>query len=330
MPMTNPALISVITPSFTTARLKDVAELLDSVQAQTYHNIEVIVVTERPAELADVIRKYVEEKNYSRVRVLCNEQEPGSYAARNLGVQQAQGDILAFIDDDALLLPDWAEETVKAYAEDDSIIGLTGPILPQWAEDSMSWFPRELYWIFSCTYWDWNEETQVRNGYGTNISFRREAFDRCGLFINSLEAKEHRGSDWQRPGAKETEFSLRVTRTTGKRIMYHPRIGVKHKVYHYRLSTGFIIRRAYWEGYATALLNRWYHSSQREVLSTEYGLLRRILFRALPQSLGLLFRRPATGLRRLWVFGLTLGSVATGYASYMLGSLPRARSRATG
>jgi glycosyltransferase involved in cell wall biosynthesis len=326
--MTSPALISIITPCFTTARLSDVTELLDSIHAQTYGNIEVLVVTERSPELGDTIRNYAEEKGYAGVRVLYNEQEWGSYAARNLGIQQAHGEILAFIDDDALLLPDWTEETVKAYAEDDSTIGLTGPILPQWSEDTMSWFPRELYWIFSCTYWDWNEKTEVRNGYGTNISFRREAFDRCGLFTNSLEATERQGSDWQRPGAKETEFSLRVTRTTGKRIIYHPGIGVKHKVYPYRLSMGFIVRRAYWEGYAKALLNRQYRPGQGGVLSTEYGLLRRILFKALPQSLGLLFQRPEIGGRRLWIFGLTLGSVAAGYTSYTLGHLRPSKNKA--
>lgn len=326
--MTSHGLISIITPCFTTARLRDVTELLDSIHAQTYRNIEVLVVTERLPELGDAIRNYVKKKGYPGVRVLYNEQEWGSYAARNLGIQQAHGEILAFIDDDARLLPDWAEETVKAYAEDGTIIGLTGPILPQWAQDTMSWFPRELYWIFSCTYWDWSEKTEVRNGYGTNISFRHEAFDRCGLFSNSLETTEHQGSDWQRPGAKETEFSLRVTRATGKRIIYHPGIGVKHKVYPYRLSTGFIVRRAYWEGYAKALLNRRYHPVQRGVLSTEYGLLRRILFKALPQSLGLLLQRPPIGARRLWVFSLTLGSVAAGYAYYTLSHLRPSKSKA--
>jgi glycosyltransferase involved in cell wall biosynthesis len=315
------AQISIITPCYTTKRLRDIAELLDSIQAQTYKNIEVLVVTERSLELADIIRGYVEEKGYPNVQVLYNEEEWGSYSSRNLDIRQARGDILAFIDDDALLLPDWAEETANAYAEDDSIIGLTGPILPLWEQDSMSWFPKELYWIFSCTYWDWTEKTEVRNGYGTNISFRRDAFDCCGLFKSSLETKERGESDWQRPGAKETEFSLRVIHQTGKRIIYHPKIRVRHKVYRYRLSTNFIAKRAYWEGYAKALLNKWYHSSDTGILSTEYSLLRRILFNALPYTFGLLVKHPIIALRRLWVFWLTLCLVAIGYAAYTLRAL---------
>lgn len=75
------------------------------------------------------------------------------------------------------------------------------------------------------------------------------------------------------------------------------------------------------EGYTKALLNKWYHPSDKKVLSTEYSLLGRILFNFLPYSLGLLFRHPIIALRRLWVCLLTLSSVATGYASYTLRNL---------
>ncbi len=312
------AKISIIVPCYSLERLGDVYELLDSVNAQTYSNIETLIVTERTTELASSISSYVQKKGYSNIRVLYNQGDWGSYSARNLGIEQARGDVLAFIDDDALLFPDWAEETARNYAEDDSVIGLTGPILPLWEHSSMSWFPRELYWIFSCTYWDWSEKREVRNGYGTNISFLREAFDACGLFKNKLEVGERGKSDWQRPGAKETEFSVRVTQKTGKRIIYNPDTRVKHKVYRYRLSTGFIAKRAYWEGYAKAWLNSWSRSSNRKVLATEYELLRRIFSNLLPGSLALLFRHPIVALRRLWITVLVLSCVSGGYIGYKL------------
>jgi glycosyltransferase involved in cell wall biosynthesis len=312
------ARISIIVPCYSLERLGDIYELLDSVNAQTYHNIETLVVAERSPELASNISSYVKEKGYGNIKAIYNEGDWGSYSARNLGIEQAQGDVLAFIDDDALLFPDWAEETARSYAEDDSVIGLTGPILPLWQDSSMSWFPRELYWIFSCTYWDWTEKREVRNGYGTNISFLRQAFDAYGLFKNSLETGERGGSDWQRPGAKETEFSVRVTQKTGKRIVYNPNIRVKHKVYRYRLSTGFIAKRSYWEGYAKAWLKRWSRSSNSKVLATEYELLRRIFLNLLPGSLVLLLRQPIVALRRLWVTALVLSCVSVGYTGYNL------------
>ena len=318
MSATNLPKISIISTSYTMDRFRDIIELLDSIQSQTYRNIEAIFVAERSPELAKSIRDYAQEKAYANVLVLYNEGEWGLSSARNLGIRQASGKILAFVDDDALLFPDWAEETARAYGKDNSIIGLTGPILPLWEDESMSWFPREFYWIFSCTYWDWTKPTEVRNGYATNISFQREAFDQCGLFKTSLGIKGYGKSGWQGVGGEETEFSLRVKHQTGKRIVYHPNIKVKHKVYRYRHSSNFIRKRAYWEGYAKAMFNKLYHSEDKggEVLSTEHELLHRIFFKSMPNSLKLLFSQPVVALRQLWVTILVLASVAAGYLKY--------------
>ncbi len=305
--------ISIIIPCYRLDRLKDITELLDTIKTQTYQSIEAIVVTEGPEALIDSIKAYIQEKGYSNILVLQNKGEQGSYASRNLGIQRSTSEIIAFIDDDALLFPNWAEETAKTYTADSSIIGLTGPILPLWEQDSMTWFPREFYWILSCTYWDWKQPTDVRNGYATNLSFRCEAFHCCGLFKTSLESKGLAKSDWQQPGAEETEFCLRVKQKTGKHIIYNPGAKVKHKVYSYRLSNKFIAKRAYWEGYTKVILNKLYRSRSSFVLSTEYELLRRILFKLLPRSLELLFCQPTVALRQLWVTLLVLVCVTFGY-----------------
>jgi len=307
--------ISIVIPCHESDRLKDVTELLDSVEAQTYRNIETIIATEGSFELTQSIRAYMNEKGYLNVQVLYNEAEPGSYPSQNLGIGQATGEIIAFVDDDALLFPGWAEEIAKTYADDSSVIGVTGPILPLWETDSVLWFPIEFYWIFSCTFWDWIDKKEVRNGYCTNLSFRREAFDACGLFMSRLEYRGSVKSDWQQPGAQETELCVRIKQKTGKRIIYDPNVKVKHKVYGYRISTRFIMKRAYLEGYAKAILNNLYRSPDTAVLSTEYKLLNQILFGLVPISLRLLFSQPIVALRRLWVTSLVLLFVAIGYCS---------------
>jgi len=249
----------------------------------------------------------------------------GLSSARNLGIGQASGEIIAFVDDDALLLPDWAEETARAYAEDSSIIGLTGSILPLWEDEVMNWFPREFYWVFSCTYWDWTEPTEVRNGYGTNVSFRRKAFDQCGLFKTNLGIKGYGKSGWQGLGGEETEFSIRVKRQTGERIVYHPNIKVKHKIYRYRFSNSFIRKRAYWEGQAKAMFNKLYRSGDEEILSTEHELLQRIFSKLIPSSTKLLFNQPKIALHQLLITKLVLVCVAAGYLNYNLRNLRPAR-----
>jgi len=318
-------LVSIVTTVYTPERLKDITELLDSLNAQSYKDTETLIVAERSVELADSIKKYITDKGYANMRVLFNEGEWGSYPSRNLAIGEAKGDIIAFVDDDALPFPDWVEQTVKVYSEDSSVVGVTGPILPLWQDRSMKWFPRELYWIFSCTYREVVGRAEVRNGYCTNLSFRREAFESCGRFKTSLAGGGWGKSDWQQPAAQETEFCLRVKRGTGKRIVHDPKVRVRHKVYGYRLTSGFLARRAYWEGYAKAMLNRWYRADDGEVLATEYQLLRRILLGRLPQTLRRLFRQPSTGWRQLWAVAVVLAGVAGGYFSYSFLSLFRRR-----
>jgi glycosyltransferase involved in cell wall biosynthesis len=320
-------LVSIITTVYNPERLKDIEELLDSLNAQSYKDTETLIVAERSVELADSIKKYIAEKGYASMRVLFNEGEWGSYPSRNLAIGQARGDVIAFVDDDALPFPDWVAQMVKVYNEDGSVVGVTGPILPLWRDRSMKWFPRELYWVFSCTYREVVGRAEVRNGYCTNLSFRREAFDSCGLFKASLVGGGRGKSDWQQPAAQETEFCLRVRRGTGKRIVHDPKVRVKHKVYGYRLSSGFLARRAYWEGYAKAMLKSLYRDDDGEVLATEYALLRRILLGRLPRTLGRLFRRPATAWRQLRAVVTVLAGVAGGYLSYIFLSLFRRRRR---
>ena len=247
--------------------------------------------------------------------VIYNDGPQGLSSARNLAIQQSQSDIIAFVDDDALLDKHWVNEIIRNYAEDNSVIGVTGPIMPLWENDHMSWFPPEFYWIFSCTNNDPKDKVEVRNGYGTNLSFDRKAFTQAGLFNPDLGVKGRGKKGWQEPGAEELELSLRIKRISGKRIIFNPKVKVQHKVYTYRMTSQFISKRAYWEGFAKALLNSRYPASKSgaNVLSTEHALLKRILFHRIPQDLKLIFRHPITGIKQLCVVFMVLSCVAAGY-----------------
>ncbi|MFW6125783.1 MAG: glycosyltransferase family 2 protein, partial [Chloroflexota bacterium] len=207
--------ISIVTCCYSPARLNDLFDLLQSVRSQQYASIETVVVVDRNVSLVAPIREYLSAAGHAGCTVLLNESGRGVSAARNLGIAHANGEIVAFVDDDAVLMPGWADATASAYESDASVIGVTGPVLPLWQGEGMSWWPREFYWLFSCTYWDWTEPREVRNGYGVNLSFRREAFERCGLFETALGVNDGGGPGWQGPGGEEPDFSVRVTASTG-------------------------------------------------------------------------------------------------------------------
>lgn len=312
--MTDTPILSIVITSYMLDRLNDVLELLDSIKVQTCRNIETIFVAERSRELYNRTKIYAKEKGIPNPKVLFNDGELGLSAARNLGIKEAEGDIIAFVDDDTLLFPDWAEEMVKVY-QDDSVIGVTGPAIPLWEDESAaSWFPEEFYWIMSCTAWsEWNETREVRNAWGQGMSFRKEAFKQCGLFLN--EFGFHKGLI-----AEDNEFSFRVRERTGKCIVYCPAVRLWHRVHRYRLSQKFIRERAYWIGYSRRMLKKFYSQSEvngADLLSQEHQLLKRILTRLLPDIVKTLFTNTVSAWRKLLITITALTFIALGYYSHL-------------
>ena len=312
--------VSVIITSYTTKRLGDIFELLDSIKAQTYTNIETIFVAERSMELYSQVQAYVQGNDIPNPKVLFNDGEPGLSAARNVGIKEAKGDIIAFVDDDVLLSHDWLEEMVKTY-EDDSIIGVTGPAFPLWEDETMSWFPEEFYWILSCTGWSgWSQTREVRNVWGMNMSFRREAFEKAGLFTSDFGLRNSKRTGWVDPPSEDVDMSLRARAKTGKHIFYNPNAKVKHRVYTHRISHKFIMQRAFSVGYQRRMLKKLYPETSKytDILSQEHQLLKRILTRLFPSIAGGFLANPVTSWHKLRVSFTVLFFVALGYYSHLL------------
>ena len=308
--MTEQPLLSIVIASYSVDMLKDILELLDSIGDQTYHHTESILVIERSTELFDRIKQYAEEKAIPNLKVVFNHGETGLSTARNLGVTEARGDIIAFVDDDALLFPDWAEEMVKTY-EDNSVIGVTGTAFPLWEDESMHWFPEEFYWIFSCTAWcDLKKLQEARNVWGMSMSFRKEAFEQCGLFATTFGLREGKGAV-----AEENELSMRVRRETGKRLIFNPQVRIRHRVYRHRLTWNFIVRRSYHIGRSRHLLKKLGSWDDKNTFSLEVEnqLLKRIFSRLLPTILKNSFKHPLIAWRKFSVTFVVLSSVALGY-----------------
>ena len=97
--MQNKPLVSVIIPTHNRASL--VCDAVKSVLAQTYNNIEIIVVDDGST---DDTRSVVTALSGNIKYILQEKQGPG--VARNRGIDEASGDWIAFLDSDDLWLPD--------------------------------------------------------------------------------------------------------------------------------------------------------------------------------------------------------------------------------
>jgi GT2 family glycosyltransferase len=252
--------LSIVVTSYDLQRKKDIMDLLDSIQTQVCSDFEVVYITERSRSLYDFVKEAIEERRISG-KVIHNEGSWGLSECRNIGVEHSEGEVIAFVDDDVILDSNWSCAILNAFKSLDGIIGATGPAYPYWLDNRADWLPTELDWLIGCTRWfKSNVPVQVRNCWGMNMCFAREAFQKAGYFdvkstersryLRSASGQRQHGETEQGKMAEDVEYSLRVKRMTGKKLYYLPDMRVLSKVYSYRLSSRFIVSRSSWIGYS--------------------------------------------------------------------------------
>ena len=102
------SLVTVVIPAHN-SRLY-IAPALDSILAQKYRPIEIVVVDDGSTDCtAQIVRKYAPE-----VRIIEQEQR-GHPAARNAGIRAASGEFLGFLDHDDLWSPDKLELQIASF-----------------------------------------------------------------------------------------------------------------------------------------------------------------------------------------------------------------------
>jgi glycosyltransferase involved in cell wall biosynthesis len=108
-------------------RSDSLRKTLDSVTALNFSDYEIVVVDNAPKTTStwDLI-----EQHYSdRVRYI-REDHPGLSIARNRGVTEALGEIVAFTDDDVIVDKEWLWELINAFLDAENVACVTGNIIP--------------------------------------------------------------------------------------------------------------------------------------------------------------------------------------------------------
>lgn len=117
----NPPLISVIIPVYNIENY--VEKCILSVLAQTYENIEIIIVNDGSTDSSPVIcQKYADSD--SRI-VLINKENGGLSDARNKGLEVAKGEYLTFIDGDDFVSKDFINTLYRELVDNDADISMT-------------------------------------------------------------------------------------------------------------------------------------------------------------------------------------------------------------
>lgn len=258
--------VTVVICAYTEKRWDQIVAAIASVDRQSHPASQLILVIDHNPPLLE--RALVE---FDTCEVLPNSEAQGLSGSRNVGVRHARGDVVAFLDDDALADFRWLEALISPYLEP-GVVGTGGAARPVWPAGRPSWFPPEFDWVVGCSYTGLpGEEGVIRNPIGANMSFRRRAFDAVGGFQSVF------GRMGTFPlGCEETEFSIRLhKKLPGEYIVYVPNAAVDHAVGPERTNVRYFLQRCVAEGISKAKVTA--HVGNAAGLSSERTYVTRVL-----------------------------------------------------
>lgn len=305
---------SVIICAYADKRWDDLCAAIDSLGGQTQPPAEIVIIIDHnPALLARVCQRYPQVKGAE------NAGERGLSGARNTGIALAKGDVIAFMDDDAIAAADWLETLARSFTGPD-VMGVGGSVIPAWDGGRPRWFPDEFDWVVGCTYRGMPERTSpIRNLIGCNMALRRDVFSRVGGFA------EHMGRIGTLPvGCEETELCIRTRQQyPGAQLIFDPAAAVRHHVTASRRTWAYFSRRCFSEGISKV------HVAQLVGASDGLASERTYAMRTLPLGVlrGLadaLLRFDLAGLGRAGAIVAGLAMTTAGYASALVSKRARA------
>lgn len=296
--------VSVVIAAYTLDRWDLTRQAVESARRQTIPALEIILVADHNAALLERARQEIPE-----ITAIPNSGTRGASAARNTGVAASGGEVVAFLDDDALACPHWLENLLRHFAVPE-VVGTGGGVDPIWATAAPRWFPAEFYWAIGASYRGMPEQAApVRNVWSGNMAIRRKIFDAVGGFRDGF------GKVGNRPCPEDTDLCLRAAAAQpGGTWIYDPAGRCGHHVPAQRATVSYFISRCFSEGRGKAALSSLNGVGDSTV--TERRYTRQVLPQGVARGLSEAARGEASGGSRSLAIA---GGVALAAAGFVAG-----------
>jgi GT2 family glycosyltransferase len=254
-------------------RYQQAKDCLSNLLQQQDGHLEIITIDNSDAKEASRERRgFANFCRKNKIHLIPGKKK-GLSAGRNLGIRRSKGEIVAFTDDDCIADGNWIKEIRKGLTSHPC---LTGRTISQDSGLSDLGERRKLFSYGPLSYWTW------RIGHGSNLAFRREVFEKVGLF------DEEFGVGARHQAAEDADFLLRCLKK-GLKIVFWP----EAIVFHAQKSRESLLKSAfsYQYGYKKLLLKH----------KDPYALLHLGIFPPLAAArfLGSLITRPSETKIRL-------------------------------
>jgi len=201
------AVISIIVPFYNSEKyIKDCVESLLSQQFPA-NDYEIIFVDNNSTDSSVNI-----VKRYPRIK-LVSEGRQGSYTARNRGIREASGRVVAFTDPDCIASPDWLAQIAEAMSDPVVSVVLGQHLM---ANDSPLLSMVQDYENEKNVYTFGSNDGNIYFGHTNNMAVRRELFNDVGLFVE------------RKRGADTIFVNSVVKRYSTRAVVYRESMTVRH------------------------------------------------------------------------------------------------------
>jgi glucosyl-dolichyl phosphate glucuronosyltransferase len=225
---------------------KSIASLADQTLPRDQYEI-IVVDNGSEDETRAVVQEFAHVPNLRYVY----EPVPGLSKARNTGWQNACGEFVAYLDDDAVACREWAEKYLEVFKTFRPMPGsVGGKCEPIWEAPQPDWLSDRM--LTSLSVYDWSDEPLILNEEqwvsGCNIGYPVNVLRRIGGFREDL------GRIGKKLLSGEETYVRRQLDALGLTSVYHPEIVVGHHVSPMRLNKTWFRRHAYGTGQSQALM----------------------------------------------------------------------------
>lgn len=272
-------------------RYKEIENSIKSVLNQSYKKLELIIVDDNGKE--NFIHKDIAEKlkklNSGKVRLLyvVNEKNVGAQVSRNKGILTANGEYIAFLDDDDLWEPEKIELQIKKFNNNVGLVyckGWTVELDEDQKEKKRSSYNMSESFIEKLSFEDLSYGDYI--GTTSQVIIKKEAFAECGLFdVNQPARQDYEmwiriSKKYQCEGVNEYLFSH--IQHSGEQISKNPQkaaIGIYNIYNKYKKDCSWTSRwHLLWLSYKAQKRVKFNYKTIRILMKSILGLGMAVLF----------------------------------------------------